>query len=44
MDEFKNGMRRRSVFVRYTAKGSDLPLSWKDAVRRQNEVLAKGQG
>ena len=33
--EFEDGLRRKSVLVRYSARGSELPLSWKDALRRQ---------
>jgi len=38
--EFKDDMRRKSLFVHYSVMGRDLPPSWKDAVTRQNEVLA----
>lgn len=37
---FANDMRRDSVFVQFTVKGSELPLVWREAVTRQNERLA----
>ena len=35
MDEFKGDLRRESMFVQYSVRGRDLPLAWKEAVRRQ---------
>jgi len=37
--EFVGDMRRKSLFVYYTVRGSDLPLSWKEALRRQNSAV-----
>jgi heme-degrading monooxygenase HmoA len=41
--EFELDMRRPSLFVHYGVKGRDLPLSWKDAVIRQDAVLASSE-
>ena len=35
--EFEHDMRRKSIFVYYTVAGRDLPLSWKEALARQEE-------
>src|SRR5262249_1303576 len=35
--EFEHDMRRKSIFVHYTVAGHDLPLSWKEALARQEE-------
>lgn len=40
MREFKDDMRRKSLFVHYSVRGRDLPLAWKEAVERQNSVEA----
>ena len=37
MKEFAGDMRRQSLFVHYNVLGRDLPLSWKEAVERQND-------
>jgi hypothetical protein len=42
--EFAGDMRRESLFVHYTVKGRELPLSWKEAVKRQNAMASKVQG
>jgi hypothetical protein len=34
--QFEHDMRTRSIFVYYTVKGSELPLSWADALARQD--------
>jgi hypothetical protein len=38
MREFAGDMRRKSLFVHYTVRGSELPLAWKEALRRQNGI------
>ena len=40
MAEFKDGLRRKSLFVHYSVRGCDLPLPWKDAVERQKSIDA----
>jgi hypothetical protein len=43
MQEFLGDMRRPSLFLPYTVRGRELPLTWKDAVRRQKQsALAEG--
>ena len=32
---FENDTRRKSIFVYYKVLGHDLPLTWKDAIARQ---------
>jgi hypothetical protein len=39
-DEFASRMRRKSLFVHYNVRGSELPLSWADALARQRDKLA----
>jgi len=34
-EAFEQGMRRKSILVYYKAFGRDLPLTWKDAIARQ---------
>jgi len=34
-EAFRQDMRRKSIFVYYKAFGRDLPLTWKDAIARQ---------
>jgi hypothetical protein len=34
--KFARDMRRDSIFVQFTVTGRDLPLTWRDAVARQN--------
>ena len=41
MQEFASEMRRESLFVHYSVRGRDLPLSWTEAVRRQNSIPPK---
>lgn len=41
MEDFRDDMRRESLFIHFPVRGADLPLSWKEAVRRQNEVVGK---
>ena len=36
MQEFAPDKRRSSLFVHYAVRGSELPLSWKGALKRQN--------
>ena len=36
--EFAGDRRRESLFIHYTVRGSELPLSWKEALRRQESV------
>lgn len=38
MREFARDIRRKSVFVHYSVRGSELPLTWKEALRQQNSV------
>jgi heme-degrading monooxygenase HmoA len=38
MKEFEGDVRRKSLLVHYNVVGRDLPLSWKDAVNRQNDL------
>jgi hypothetical protein len=38
MQEFAGDRRRKSLFVHYTVRGTELPLSWKEALRRQNNI------
>jgi hypothetical protein len=40
LEKFKRAMRRDSIFVQYTVQGRELPLSWDDAVARQNASRA----
>ena len=35
LTQFKNDMRRKSIFVYYKVPGRDLPLTWADAIARQ---------
>lgn len=35
IQKFEKDMRRPSIFVHYRVPGKDLPLSWDDAMRRQ---------
>ncbi len=35
LEEFGQDMRRKSIFVYYRVLGRDLPLTWKDALARQ---------
>lgn len=35
MEAFEQDVRRKSIFVYYKALGRDLPLTWKDAIGRQ---------
>jgi hypothetical protein len=44
MEEFKDDLRRKSLFVHYTVRGSELPLSWKVALRRQNSIAQDSAG
>lgn len=37
IEEFRQDMRRKSIFVYYRVSGRDLPLRWKDAVARQEQ-------
>jgi hypothetical protein len=34
--QFERDLRRESIFVQFTVAGSDLPLTWRDAIARQN--------
>lgn len=36
LEAFARDMRRDSIFVQFTVVGKDLPLTWSDAVGRQN--------
>ena len=35
LEEFEQDMRRKSIFVYYRVLGRELPLTWKDAIARQ---------
>lgn len=35
LTQFENDMRRKSIFVYYKVLGRDLPLTWADAIARQ---------
>lgn len=39
-EKFANDMRAASLQMQFTVSGSELPLSWKDAIARQNARLA----
>lgn len=39
--KFNQAMRRPSIFVQFSVRGSDLPLRWDDAVARQNAIVAR---
>lgn len=43
LQKFARDMRRDSIFVQFTVTGKDLPLSWSDAVARQNTVGLSAQ-
>jgi heme-degrading monooxygenase HmoA len=40
MPRYRESMRRDGLFVQYKARGSELPLSWPDALARQEARLA----
>jgi hypothetical protein len=35
LESFEQDMRRKSIFVYYEVFGRDIPLTWKDAIARQ---------
>lgn len=35
IEEFEQDVRRKSIFVYYKVMGRDLPVTWKDAIARQ---------
>jgi hypothetical protein len=35
IEQFEQDVRRKSIFVYYRVMGRDLPLTWKDAIARQ---------
>ena len=39
VEKFASSMRRESIFVQFSVLGRDLPLQWKDGLRRQDERL-----
>jgi hypothetical protein len=41
LDEFKPEMRRKTIFVYYKVMGRDLPLTWRDAIARQERQDAR---
>lgn len=40
MQRFAPRVRRGSIFVRFPVRGADLPLTWKDAIARQDQADA----